>query len=68
MSTVEKKVTIELVGLDGNAFSVMSAWSRAARKQGWTKEEIDTVLGEAKSGDYDNLLSVIIEHSEDPED
>lgn len=61
---VDKKVQIELVGLDGNAFSIMGAWSGAAKRQGWTKEEIDAVLAEAESGDYDNLLSVIMRHSE----
>ena len=40
----EKKVKMNLVGLDGNAFVLMGAFSRNAKRQGWTKEEIDVVL------------------------
>ena len=60
-----KKVKVQLVGIDGNAFAVMGIWSRAARQQGWTKEEIDKVLKEAMSGDYDHLLATIVSNSED---
>lgn len=65
---VDKKVKLELVGRDGNAFSLMGAFSRAARKQGWAKEEIDLVLKECQSGDYDNLLCVLMDHTESPEE
>lgn len=61
---VNKKVSVQLVGINGNAFSVMAVWSRAARQQGWTKEEIDTVIGEATNGDYNHLLATIMAHSE----
>ena len=40
---MKKKVKLELVGLDGNAYSVMGAFKNAARRQGWTPEEIKTV-------------------------
>jgi hypothetical protein len=59
---VEKKVNLELVGLDGNAFSLMGAFQRQARKEGWTKSEIDEVLKDAQSGDYDHLLCVLMDH------
>jgi hypothetical protein len=45
----------------------MGVFQRQARKEGWTEEEIDAVLDEAKSGDYDHLLATIIAHCE-PED
>jgi hypothetical protein len=54
----EVKPEVELVGRDGNAFSIMAACSRAARKAGWTTEEIEEVTNKMKSGDYDNLLQV----------
>lgn len=57
-----KTVNLSLVGLDGNAFSIMGAFSRQAKKEGWSKEEIDLVLKEARSGDYYNLLSTISKH------
>jgi len=65
---MNKKVNLELVGLDGNAFFLMGAFQRQARKEGWTKEEIDIVLNKCKSGDYDNLLRVLTSYCEPLED
>jgi ABC-type uncharacterized transport system permease subunit len=58
-----KKVVMSLVGLDGNAFSLMGAFAASARLQGWTKEEVDVVITACKSSNYDNLLQVLIEHT-----
>ena len=60
-----KKVKLTLVGLDGNAFALLGAFQRQARKEGWIKEEIDQVINDATSGDYDHLLRVLMEHCED---
>lgn len=60
-----KKVKMKLVGLDGNAFSLMGAFQRNARKQGWSKEEIDVVIKECMSGDYNKLLVTLMEHTEE---
>jgi len=65
---IKKKVMMKLVGIDGNAFSIMGSFQRAARKQGWTKEEISTVLNEATSGDYNHLLCTIMDNVEGPDD
>ena len=65
---VDKTVTLELVGLDSSAGSVLGAFQRQARKEGWTQDEIKKVLDEAKSGDYNNLLATIMEHCESPEE
>lgn len=62
----KKKVNLTLVGLDGNAFALMGAFNRQARREGWTKEEIDFVLTKAKSGNYDNLVSTLADHCVDP--
>jgi len=64
----DKKVKLTLVGLDGNAFSLMGAFTQAARRQGWTKEEIDAVLKECTSGDYDHLLCTLMDYTNDQED
>lgn len=61
---VKKTVNLELVGIDGNAFAIMGAFSKQARKEEWTKEEIDKVIDEASSGDYDHLLQTIILHTQ----
>lgn len=56
-----KKVSLELVGLDGNAFALMGAFQQQARREGWTKSEIDEVLTKCTSGDYNNLLRILSE-------
>lgn len=61
---VNKKVKLSLVGLNSNAFSVMGAFSDAARKAKWTEEETNKVLTEAMEGDYNHLLATIQEHCE----
>lgn len=48
----------DLVGIDGNAYSVMGYVTKAMRNEGKTQEEIEAYLTEAKSGNYDNLLCV----------
>ena len=58
-----KKVKLKLVGTDGNAFAVMGNFKQAARKQGWTNDEVRVVLDEAMSGDYNHLLATIISHT-----
>jgi hypothetical protein len=61
---IDKTVNLELVGVNGNAFAIMGAFRIKAKHEGWTQEEIDTVLTEAKSGDYNHLLATIENHCE----
>ena len=56
-----KRVKMALVGLDGNAFSLMGAFQKNARHQGWTQAEINAVLDECKTSDYTHLLGVLVE-------
>ena len=60
-----QKVQLKLVGINGNAFALMGAFNGAARKQGWTKDEIKTVLNKAMSGDYDHLLTTLLDNCEE---
>jgi len=62
-----KKVTLQLVGIDGNAFAILGAFRRQAAKEGWAPEEIKEVLDEATSSDYDHLLQTIISRTTEPE-
>lgn len=57
-----KTVKLNLVGLDGNAYSLMGAFKRQAHKEKWTEEEIKEVLTEAMSGDYNHLLATLSNH------
>jgi hypothetical protein len=61
-----KQVKLQMVGLDANAFAIMAAFQRQARREGWTKQEINAVLDKARASDYDNLVNTIAEHSVDP--
>ena len=47
-----------LVGINGNAHSVMGYVSVCMKREGKTKEQVDAYVKEATAGDYDNLLSV----------
>ena len=56
---ITKKIKLKLVGLDGNAFSLLGSFSKQAKRENWTSEEISFVLEKAQSGNYDNLLNVL---------
>ncbi len=60
------KVKCKLVGEDGNAFAILGRFTQAARKAGWTNDQIKTVRDDAMSGDYDHLLRVIMQHCKNP--
>lgn len=47
-----------LVGVDGNAYALMGYTSSAMRHEGFPKADIDSMIAEATSGDYYNLISV----------
>ena len=59
-----KKVKLELVGLNGNAFALMGAFQTAARRQGWSDDEIDAVMEDCQSGDYNHLLQTLMANTE----
>jgi hypothetical protein len=61
---IEKTVNLNLIGVNGNAFMIMGVFRKQARKEGWSQDEIDTVLTKAKSGDYNYLLATIENHCE----
>ncbi len=67
-NTIGKKVKMNLVGLDGNSFSLMGHFQQNGRRQGWSKDEINQVLTKCMSGDYDNLIRVLIDHTEEVEE
>lgn len=49
-------IEVQLSGHDGNAFAIMGAVSKAMRRAGVPKKEVDAYLTESQSGDYDHLL------------
>jgi hypothetical protein len=62
--TVDKVVHLNLIGLNGNAFALLGAFQKQAHKECWSKEEIDSVINEATSSDYNHLLVTLMNHCE----
>lgn len=58
-----KTVTLNLEGLESNAFALISTWRRQAKREGWTPAEIAQVTAEAQAGDYDHLLRTLIRYT-----
>ena len=64
-----KRVEVDLSPYaDQNAYAIGGAWEVEARRQGWSKEDIQQVRIEAQTDDYDHLLDVYFEHSNDGND
>ena len=54
--TKHPEITVELIGHDGNAFSILGRVRRAMQSAKLPKETINEFLKEAMAGDYDHLL------------
>lgn len=59
------RVEMQLVGADGNAFSLLGTFRKEARKQGWDLASIEKVSTHAISGDYNNLIATLFEFADD---
>lgn len=53
------KPRLKLAGTDGNTFALIGAALRAAKKAGWTSEQMDEFKVRATKGDYDHLLRTL---------
>lgn len=65
---MKNTVVMQMVGADGNAFAILGRFNAAAKKAGWTPEEIKAVHDDATSGDYSHLLYVIMQNVEEPDE
>lgn len=54
------EVQVQLVGMDGNAFSIIGRCCKAARRAGLPKETISEFQKEATAGDYNHVLATCI--------
>lgn len=50
------EIEVELSESNGNAFVIMGKVSKALRRAGVEKSEVDQFITEATAGDYDHLL------------
>ena len=55
------EIEIELTGVDGNAFAIIGACRKVARRK-LTKEQLEEFQNEAMSGDYDNVLQTCMRY------
>jgi len=60
---MSEKPRVQLVGLDGNAFSIIGRVSRVLREAGM-KDKVKEFQQEAMSGDYDHVLQTVMEYCE----
>ena len=47
-----------LIGVDGNAYALMGYTMDAMKREKFTREEINAMLEDAKSSDYNHLICV----------
>ena len=53
-------ITVRLIGEDGNAFFILGRVTSALKRAGVAQEDIKAFTAEAMSGDYDNLLAMVM--------
>jgi len=61
---VTKLVKLNLAKQDGNAFFLIGAFRKAAKRQGIDAAEIEAVSEACMAGNYDHLLRVLISNTE----
>lgn len=54
-------IDVDIIGKDGNAFSILGAVKRSLRRAGVDPQEIDKYVKEAVSQDYNHLLATTME-------
>jgi hypothetical protein len=55
-------IIIDLAGPNGNAFALLGYAKNLGRQLDLTKEQIDLVITDMQSGDYENLIQVFDKH------
>lgn len=55
----DSKPVIDLTGPDGNAFALLGMASRWGQQLGKPKSDVDAIIKEMTSGDYEHLLEVL---------
>ena len=55
-------VKVKLVGIDGNAFSILGNVQRAMKRAGLTTEQIAEFNREAMGADYNHLLATCMRY------
>mgnify|MGYP000511757837 CR=1 FL=1 len=54
------RVIFDLTSVNGNVFSLMGNFKSLARRQGWNSHDIQTVLDECITSDYDHAVQTLL--------
>lgn len=63
-----KPVVFDLTSVDANVFSLMGHWKKAAQKAKWDRMDIQIVLDECITSDYDHAVQTLIQVSTEEEE
>jgi len=54
-----ENIEVQLIGMDGNAFSILGRVLDAMKKANVSQADIDAFINEATGDNYDNLLMTV---------
>lgn len=57
------KVALDFDRVEGNAYALLGAFRKAARRQGYPQADIDRVIDDARSRDYEYLVGVLMRNT-----
>ena len=57
------EVALDFDRVEGNAYALLGAFRKTARRQGYPQANIDRVIEEARSGDYGHLVNVLMRNT-----
>jgi hypothetical protein len=62
------KAELQLVGIDGNAFSIMAAVGKAMRIHGYSNQAKGEMVEDSMSGDYNHVIQTAMFWTDSPDD
>lgn len=66
LRTEAPKGRFYLIGMNGNAYSIMGRMRRALVKAGWSREEVDMYIDWMTEGTYERLLNLAMDVCKEP--
>lgn len=57
------KVALDFDRVEGSDIALLGAFRKAARRQGYPQADIDRVIDDARSGDYEHLVGVLMRNT-----
>ncbi|MGB3899770.1 MAG: hypothetical protein WA973_14595 [Mesorhizobium sp.] len=59
---VYPNISVRLIGIDNHPMTIVAALTRGLRDGGIGRDEIDRIMREALSGDYDHVLATCLKY------